>query len=79
MMDFAPARLKGRGPALPTPRQIEILRLRAMGRTIRQVAIELDVAEQTVKNHLADAYRKMQVSCMQDAFRALGWLRVPEE
>jgi DNA-binding NarL/FixJ family response regulator len=49
------------GPGL-TRREIEILRLVAEGRTNAQVARTLWVTEQTVKFHLSNVYRKLDVS-----------------
>ena len=47
-------------PAL-TPTEIRILQLVADGQTTLEIADELFVAEKTVKNHLANIYRKLDV------------------
>lgn len=52
---------------LLTRRELEILRLVAEGRTNREVAELLWVAHQTVKYHLANVYRKLQVNTRADA------------
>ena len=62
-----------------TPRQIEILRLRAQGRLAKEVAGELGLSEVTVKNHATRAYERLNVETAIEAFLVLGWLRVPEE
>jgi DNA-binding NarL/FixJ family response regulator len=45
-----------------TPRQLDIVRLVAKALTNKQIALALEISEQTVKNHLMAAYRRMQVS-----------------
>jgi DNA-binding NarL/FixJ family response regulator len=45
-----------------TPRQWELLRLVATGRTNTQVARRLGVSEGTVRKHLENIYRQLQVS-----------------
>lgn len=52
-------------PAQPgglTPRQIEVLRLVAAGRTNREIANELVISEHTVSRHLENIYAKLGVS-----------------
>lgn len=63
-------------PAL-SPRQWEILRLRALGGTDESIGLSLGIRRQTVKNHLTVAYRKLSARCLADALRAVGWLQVP--
>lgn len=67
-----PAR-DGAGPATQvrlTRREIEILRLVAEGRSNREVGRLLWVTDQTVKFHLANAYRKLGV---RNRFEASQW------
>jgi DNA-binding NarL/FixJ family response regulator len=45
-----------------TARELEILRLVASGASNSQVALELWVTEQTVKFHLSNTYRKLEVA-----------------
>lgn len=45
-----------------TPREVEVLRLVAQGRTNRSVADELVVSEKTVARHLSNIYAKLGVS-----------------
>ena len=52
-----------------TPRECEILRLVARGRSNAQVAKKLWVTEQTVKVHLSNVYRKLGVSNRTEASR----------
>ncbi|MBI4516926.1 MAG: response regulator transcription factor [Deltaproteobacteria bacterium] len=45
-----------------TPREEEILKLLATGESNRQIGKRLFISEQTVKNHLANIFRKLQVN-----------------
>ena len=44
-----------------TPRETEVLRLVALGRSNRDIASALDVGEETVKTHIAHVLAKLQV------------------
>lgn len=58
-------------------RQMEILRLTASGMRNKEIAEELDLAETTIKRHLADIYKKMEVGSRGEATRkamAEGWI-----
>ena len=55
-----------------TRRELEILQLVSGGRSNRQVAEILWVADQTVKFHLANIYRKLNV---RSRFEAARWAR----
>jgi DNA-binding NarL/FixJ family response regulator len=44
-----------------TPREREVLQQAALGLSNRQIGQELDIAEQTVKNHLSNAMRKLSI------------------
>lgn len=53
------------GPVVPgglTPRQLEVLRLVAEGKTNREIADELVISEHTVSRHLENIYAKLGVS-----------------
>jgi two-component system NarL family response regulator len=50
-----------------TARELEILRLLAEGMTNRQIAYNLGVSESTVKNHLTNLFRKLDVDCRSQA------------
>jgi HD-GYP domain-containing protein (c-di-GMP phosphodiesterase class II) len=49
-------------PAGLTPREIEVLRLIAAGRTAKEAARELDIAPKTADNHIQNLYSKIGVS-----------------
>ena len=71
-----------RGPAHPriTDREIEVLRLMALGHSNKDIAAALDVAVKTVEVHKANAMRKLGLQGRIDVVRyALlqGWLRDP--
>ena len=59
-----------------TDRQREVLRHRALGRSVTETAGDLGIAEQTVKNHLQRIYHVLHVTNLSEAYRAVGWLRV---
>lgn len=44
-----------------TPREREVLQQAALGMRNRQIGNELEIAEQTVKNHLSSAMRKLSM------------------
>jgi len=44
-----------------TPREREVLEQAALGLSNRQIGEALDIAEQTVKNHLGSAMRKLSL------------------
>lgn len=52
---------------LLSERQIEILRLAAKGATNQQIAVQLDITENTVKAHLRNIYSKIGVSSRTEA------------
>jgi DNA-binding NarL/FixJ family response regulator len=52
-----------------SPREVEILRRVASGRSNREIAQELWLSEQTVKYHLTNVYRKIHVNGRTDATR----------
>ena len=45
-----------------TPREVEVLRLVAAGKSNRQIASELVVSEHTVARHVQNIFRKLRVS-----------------
>ena len=65
--------------ALLSNRQIEVLTARAQSDSMRMAAFRLGITEDTIKNHLEAAYRALDVHSAIEAFRAIGWLRLPEE
>jgi len=52
-----------------TPREVEVLRLVADGRSNLELAETLSVTEKTVKFHLSNVYRKLQVANRTEASR----------
>ena len=60
-----------------TPRQREVLIRKAAGLTYGEVAYDLGVSEQTVKNHLGLAYARLGAEHLIEALHILGWLRLP--
>lgn len=50
-----------------TRRETEVLRLMATGKTNTQIAQELFISEQTVKNHISNLFRKLGVETRVDA------------
>ena len=62
-------------------RELEILLLAARGLSNRQIASRINIAQATVKRHLANAYNKMEVSSRGEAVRkALSeeWITIQE-
>lgn len=63
-----------------SPREIEVLSLLAQGRSNKEIAQEMGISYQTVKNHLASLFRKLGV---EDRTQAVvyalqrGWTRIP--
>jgi DNA-binding NarL/FixJ family response regulator len=60
------------GPGGLTRREIEVLQLVAQGASNKAVAAVLWVTDQTVKFHLSNIYRKLQVA---NRFEASRWAR----
>jgi DNA-binding CsgD family transcriptional regulator len=55
------------GVAALTPRQVDLVRLLAQGRTNRQLANDLGLAEGTVRKHLEKLYRRLGVNSRTEA------------
>jgi len=53
-----------------TPRESEVLELVAQGLANKQIALELDISEHTVKFHISAIYRKLGVTNRTEAVRA---------
>ena len=45
-----------------TKRELEVLKLVAVGKINREIAAELDISERTVKNHISNLFKKIDVS-----------------
>ena len=64
-----------------SPRELEVLEHAARGATNRNIAREMSISEQTVKNHLGSIMRKLAVNDRTHAVvYALqqGWINVPD-
>ena len=61
-----------------TEAEMRVLKLRAGGMTNRATAIELGIAEQTVKNHIGQCIAKFDCENVVQVLVVLGWLRVPK-
>jgi NarL family two-component system response regulator LiaR len=57
----AAALLQPGEPVLLSPRETEVLRLMARGKTNRQIANELVIGEETVKSHVGNILAKLQI------------------
>ncbi|MGN6780596.1 MAG: LuxR C-terminal-related transcriptional regulator, partial [Marmoricola sp.] len=55
------------GLPAPTPRELEVLQLIAGGRTNHQIASELDISENTVRQHVRNILDKFQVHSRTEA------------
>ena len=59
-----------------TPREQEVLALVVTGKLNKQIAIELDISEKTVKFHRAHVMEKMQAESLADLVRVSGILPI---
>ena len=53
-----------------TPRQVEVLRLLEQGRSTKQIAAELHLSTETVKNHIRGLFRALGVNSRLEAVAA---------
>jgi DNA-binding NarL/FixJ family response regulator len=53
-----------------TPRQVEVLRLLEQGRSTKQIAAELHLSTETVKNHIRRLFRALGVHSRLEAVAA---------
>lgn len=73
-------RTPGKNPAL-SEREMEVIRLIALGLTNRQIAMQLKLSEKTIKNHVSHIFRKLKITARtQAAIHAISnnMLRVGE-
>jgi DNA-binding NarL/FixJ family response regulator len=62
-----------------SPRELEVLELIAAGHTNKEIATELDISNQTVKNHVSSILRKLAVNDRTQAVvyaMRRGWIKV---
>jgi DNA-binding NarL/FixJ family response regulator len=64
-------------PAHLTPRQAEVLRLLELGRSTKQIAQELHLSTETVKNHVRHLLRALGVNTRLEAVAAVRQGRTP--
>lgn len=56
-----------------------MLYLRAMGMSNIQVAHQMDLSEQTIKNHIRIIFQKLNVTNIVEALTAKGYINLPEK
>lgn len=61
-----------------TPREHQIARLFALGQTWEAIMAELGISRHTVAFHRQSFLAKSGGGTLIDAFRARGWLRIPD-
>jgi DNA-binding NarL/FixJ family response regulator len=59
-----------RTPGLLSPRELEVLRALALGRSNREIASDLGISPRTVASHVGTIYRRLQVHTRIDAATA---------
>jgi DNA-binding NarL/FixJ family response regulator len=62
-----------------SPRELQVLELVAAGRTNKEIALDLDISNQTVKNHVSSILRKLAVNDRTQAVvyaMRRGWIKV---
>lgn len=69
----------GTAQSLLTPREYQVVRLRAIGWTRDQITHELRISKNTVMDHMHNAYDKYGATCLVELLAELGWLNVPAE
>jgi DNA-binding NarL/FixJ family response regulator len=62
-----------------SPRQRQVLRRRAYGLRTKEIAHDLGISMQTVKNHITFTYIKLGVESLPEALVEVGWLRIPAD
>lgn len=61
-----PERTVGKNPSL-SEREMEVIRLIALGLTNRQIATQLELSEKTIKNHVSHIFRKLKITARTQA------------
>ena len=62
-----------------TPRQVEVLRLLERGRSTKQIAAELHLSTETVRNHIRRLFRALGVNSRLEAVAAARAYHPPEQ
>lgn len=62
-----------------TRREHEVLCALAGGETYAAISARLGVSPLTLKNHVYNVHRKLDVSSLIAAYARLGWLRCPDK
>jgi DNA-binding CsgD family transcriptional regulator len=62
---------KPRGKKSPTPRQLELMAYLAEGQSRKEVAHNLGISVQTIKNHMSDLYERLDAADCCHAFAIL--------
>jgi DNA-binding NarL/FixJ family response regulator len=57
------------GPPALTPRQLDILRLIAQGKRMKEIAAELDLSVRTIEDHKAQLLRRLHADSTADLVR----------
>lgn len=73
---FYMASLRDRLGAGLSAQELNCLRSAAVGHTHKEIAADLGISAQTVKNHLWKSYRKLGADNIVEALNRLGWVRV---
>ena len=60
-----------------TERQLELVRLRALGFTFKGAADWMGISMTTAKRELRTVHERLGATCDADIYRDLGWLVVP--
>ena len=70
LLDELPVERLTAPPPHLTPRQVEVLRLLEQGRSTKQIAAELHLSTETVKNHIRRLFRALGVNSRLEAVAA---------
>lgn len=62
-----------------TPRKYEVLACYVETGLLKEVASQLGLSHQTVKNYMRELYREFGVNSSVELYRELGWLSVPKQ
>lgn len=63
-----------------SPREMQVLSLLTLGQSNKEIALQMGISHQTVKNHLASLFRKLGVDDRTQAVLyalKMGWIRMP--